>query len=84
MRAFKTIATKTQQIELNIVAEDEDQALEIMEKLVEEYDMFDKKEEYEIIYDALRMGDIYDLEFDDECVSCEHFCPVCGECTIDE
>lgn len=91
-KKFIGTAKKIAEINMNIVAENEEEALMILEEFVDNYDVFSisKTQNYELSVDEIdnkneekinSHSDEYEIN---SCNECEYYCPVCHSCMIDE
>ena len=85
-------AKKIAEINVNIVAENEEEAMTILDKFVSNFDLFSstknqiidleiEEKGQEINEEKYKHSDIYEIN---SCEKCECFCPVCHSCMIDE
>lgn len=89
MKKYKVTARKVKEIEFEVEASNEEKAMEILDNILEEVDIFELKipklmkefidvEAKEVIKNDEEFEE--DLE-ENTCGNCEYFCSVCGNCT---
>ena len=92
MKNFKILVQKSKQIELEVGAETEEKAVEMVDKILEQVDLFEL-EGMEITNEFIEM-EVEEIEKDEEetdenieensCRNCPYFCSECGRCLFPE
>lgn len=89
---YKVTAKKIAELNFNIVAENEEEALIIIEDLVNNSDLFSVAKNQ--LIDLTVEENVNQIEEEnnshsehskiDNCENCEYYCPICNSCMIDE
>lgn len=89
---YKGIAKKIAELNFNIVAENEEEALTILEDFVNNFDLFSVAKNQ--LIDLSVEENVNQIEEEnnshsehseiDNCENCEYYCPICNSCMIDE
>ena len=91
MKKFKVNAKKDKKLEFIVYSESEEQALKIIEEVLEDLELSDdeKKKISKIIIDVEeqeleeRQEDFKEKSDKSMCETCEYFCSKCGRCTLE-
>ncbi len=91
MKKYKVSSQKQKELEFIVYADNEEKAIEIVEDVLDEIDLFDKKinpnlREFANI-EAVEIEE-NEEEFEEKsnksnCETCEYFCSECGRCTLE-
>ncbi len=91
MKKYKVNAKKDKELEFVVYSESEEQALEIIEEVLEDLELSDEELEKisKIIIDVEeqeleeRQEDFKEKSDKSMCETCEYFCSKCGRCTLE-
>lgn len=95
MKIYKVTAKKTKEIELEVEAEDEENAMEIVQDFIDSVDVFNVKipnlvkDYFEISAEETdekleeNSDNFEEISEENDCKNCEFFCSECGRCTLE-
>lgn len=92
MKKYKVNAKKDKELEFIVYADSEEKATEIVQDVLDEVDLFDKKInpsidefiEIEAVETEENKEDFKEKSDKSMCETCEYFCSKCGRCTLEQ